>query len=539
MALIRPCLLIPVMLTLASASKVLMVLPLGSESHKNIFTPIAQKLGEKGHDVTVVSMYSSKAKSSTALSYKDIVAETAYRNMIEATGEFNVFKMYKESKNINSQVMKKVMKNLPEYCDSFLRDPAVQVAWAEKPDLIMLPAFMNECGLALVHKFQVPFIYVTTSGLTPWTADIMGNPENPAYVPNQYLPYTDDMNLWQRVVNSVVRVVSPVARRHLVLNRMEKVVQNFLHDDRFSMEEVERNASLVLVNSHHSLGFPRPLSPNVIEIGGMHCRKSKDLHDIDPELNHFLNQAGDENALLFSLGSHIKSAQMPEEVLSMFVNVFNRLPYDIVWKFEGDRPANLSSNVITRSWLPQQDVLGHSSIGAFFTHGGLLSLQETAYHGVPIVAMPLMSDQSLNAKQAHALGMAAILELQDLSEKNIEEAILEVMTKPSYGEEARRRSLIMQDQETNPLDRAVYWSEYVIRHQGAIHLKSKATSLTSMQYYLVDVLLVVAAIFVSSLTVAYFIFKLILRAFGELIRSSFQILVSKLLIQEENSSSRS
>lgn len=511
MTSLRMALCASLLIACTSASKVLMVLPLGSASHKNIFTPIAQKMGEKGHEVTIVSMYSSDSKGSTALAYKDVVAESAREAMLSATGEFNVFNIHRESRNVNSEVMKKVIKNLPEYCDAFLRDPAVQEAWSDKPDLIMLPAFMNECGLALVHKFQVPFIYVTTSGLTPWTADIMGNPEHPAYVPNQYLSYSDEMTLWERVVNSVARLASPAARRLFVMKRLEGVVQKFLGDDTVSLEEVERNASLVLVNSHHSLGFPRPLNPNVIEVGGMHCRPAKSLQTIDPELDNFLNEAGENNALLFSFGSHIKSAQMPEDTLAMFVNVFNRLPYDVVWKWEGSRPANLSSSVITRSWLPQQDVLGHPSIGGFFTHGGLLSLQETAYHGVPIVALPLMSDQNLNAKQAETLGMAKALDLKNLSEESIEEAILSIMTKPSYRQEAQRRSAILKDQETPPLDRAVYWTEYVIRHQGASHLRSAAPRLSLLQYYLVDVASVLVVIGIVVIAALYLLLKIILR----------------------------
>ena len=495
----------------SSSYKVLMVLPLGSASHKNIFTPIAQKMGEKGHEVTIVSLYASDSKGSTALAYKDVVAEKAWKTVQSKTGEFNVFKMHRDSQNVNSNIMRKVLKHIPEYCEAFLQDPAVKSVWNNKPDLIMLPAFMNECGLAFVHKFQVPFIYVTTSGLTPWTADIMGTPEHPAYVPNQYLSYTDDMNLLQRTINTVVRLVSPLARRHLVFNRIEKVVQQFLGDDSVSFEELERNASLVLVNSHHSLGYPRPLSPNVIEVGGMHCRPAQDLQKMDPELNTFLNEAGENNVVLFSLGSHIKSSQMPNEVLKMFVNVFNRLPFDIVWKWEGERPANLSSNTLTKKWLPQQDVLGHPAVGAFFTHGGLLSLQETTYHGVPIVALPLMSDQPLNAQKAAALGIAVTLDLKTLTEPVIEEAILRVMKNPTYRKEAHRRSEILRDQETHPLDRAVYWTEYVIRHEGAFHLRPAVSKLTILQYYLIDVAAVIFSIVLVSLLSVFFVLKYFLK----------------------------
>ena len=87
------------------------------------------------------------------------------------------------------------------------------------------------------------------------------------------------------------------------------------------------------------------------------------------------------------------------------MNIFNRLLFDKVWKWEGERPANLSSNTLTKKWLPQHDVLGYPAVGAFFTHGGLLSLQETTDHGVPIVALSLISDQPLNAQKAAARGI--------------------------------------------------------------------------------------------------------------------------------------
>ena len=498
-----------------TASNILMVLPLGSESHKNIFTPMAQQLGERGHDVTIVSLHASSGKQTRALAYRDVVATEAWQKIQAATKGFNVFDLTKKSSDVNKEIMKIMFRNLPEYCEAFLTDPSVQFAWKQRPDLVMLPAFMNECGLAFVHKFQVPFIYVTTSGLTPWTADAIGNPEHPAYVPNQYLPYSEDMTLWERTINSLMRVGSPIARRHFILQRLDKVVQNLFDDSSISLEEIERNASLVLVNSHHSLGYPRPLLPNVIEVGGMHCRPAKTLANVDQEVHSFLSNAFDNNVLYFSLGSHIKSSQMPENVLSKFVNVFNRLPYEVIWKWEGERPSNLSSNVLTKKWLPQQDILGHRSVGGFFTHGGLLSLQESIYHGVPVVALPLMSDQFTNAKQAESLGLGVQLSIDSLTEESIEKAIHQIMQNPSYREESMKRSTIMKDQETTPLDRALFWTQYVIRHNGAAHLKSSASKLSAIQYYLVDVAailipIVFIAIIVTVFT-ASFVFKKIMK----------------------------
>lgn len=41
-----------------------------------------------------------------------------------------------------------------------------------------------------------------------------------------------------------------------------------------------------------------------------------------------------------------------------------------------------------------------------------------------------------------------------------------------------------------PLDRAVYWIEYIIRHGRAEHLISDSIELNEMQYFLFDVILI-------------------------------------------------
>ncbi|KAF2888766.1 hypothetical protein ILUMI_17407, partial [Ignelater luminosus] len=57
-----------------------------------------------------------------------------------------------------------------------------------------------------------------------------------------------------------------------------------------------------------------------------------------------------------------------------------------------------------------------------------------------------------------------------------------------YPEAALQRSRILQDQPLKPMDKAIFWIEYVLRHQGAMHLRSAALNLTWYQYYLLDVI---------------------------------------------------
>ncbi|KAJ8938226.1 hypothetical protein NQ314_011555 [Rhamnusium bicolor] len=66
-----------------------------------------------------------------------------------------------------------------------------------------------------------------------------------------------------------------------------------------------------------------------------------------------------------------------------------------------------------------------------------------------------------------------------------------------YRKEAQRRSKIMKDRQVKPLDNAVYWVEYVIRHNGAQHLRVAYLDLTWYQYYLLDVFAFILVVLVG------------------------------------------
>ena len=64
------------------------------------------------------------------------------------------------------------------------------------------------------------------------------------------------------------------------------------------------------------------------------------------------------------------------------------------------------------------------------THGGLLSTQEIIYHGVPAIYFPIFADQDKNSQHAAAIGLGKVLEILDLKESELEEAIKEVLENP-------------------------------------------------------------------------------------------------------------
>jgi len=60
----------------------------------------------------------------------------------------------------------------------------------------------------------------------------------------------------------------------------------------------------------------------------------------------------------------------------------------------------VGSNIKVVDWAPQNDILGHAAVKAFVTHAGSNGLYEAAFHGKPVVSVPIMNEQPDNAAKA-------------------------------------------------------------------------------------------------------------------------------------------
>ena len=181
---------------------------------------------------------------------------------------------------------------------------------------------------------------------------------------------------------------------------------------------------------------------------------------------------------------------MPEEKRQLMLNVFSRLSQRVVWKWEAgmdDAPAN----VRVWSWLPQPALLAHPATRVFLTHGGAGSVQEALCHRTPIVGVPISGDQPANVQLVVDKGAGVQVGWQDLTEESLAAALDSVLGDPRYQQAATRLSDLILDQPQHPLDRAVWWLEYLLRHPGNPGMLSPTHKLYWFQYFLLDILSVV------------------------------------------------
>ncbi|KAF7643065.1 hypothetical protein LDENG_00245840, partial [Lucifuga dentata] len=71
-----------------------------------------------------------------------------------------------------------------------------------------------------------------------------------------------------------------------------------------------------------------------------------------------------------------------------------------------------------------------------------------------------------------------------------------------YRQNMQRLSKLHRDRPMSPMDTAIFWIEYVIRHKGAAHLQSAGFSLPWYSYHSLDVAVFLMALSGGSLWAA-------------------------------------
>lgn len=150
--------------------------------------------------------------------------------------------------------------------------------------------------------------------------------------------------------------------------------------------------------------------------------------------------------------------------------------------------ANQPDNVMISKWFPQSDILAHPNTKLFISHCGLGSVTEAKFHGVPILGMPVFGDQPSNLVNIVNDGWAVGCPLNTLNEELFTAALNEVLYNKTYYNTVKTISNLYRDRPRHPVDTAVYWVEYVIRHNGAKHMQSPAVHLNFFQYHSLDVI---------------------------------------------------
>jgi hypothetical protein len=482
------------------SEKILAVAFMSSKSHKIVYEPLLLELGKRGHQVTIVTPIPAKKES------KNVKQILTFDYMEMFNDMPNMFEMKEKSSQLNPFMIVEMTRNV---CSKTWDLPIIKELMKEEFDLVISQPLFNDCAMGFIHHFKAPLVLITPISTPPMFTWITGTPAPRSFNPHFFLTYTDKMTYSERMINFAAYLGMSIIDQFFIKPMVTKIYREKLGNPNIpTPDEVLSNASLILSNGHFSIGTPKAFLPDIVEVAGMHCRPAQPL---PKDLEDFVNSSGDDGFIFFSMGSAIQAHTMPEKYRKIFINTFAKLKQKVLWKWETETMEDLPKNVKLGKWLPQQDVLGHPKIRMFLTHGGYGGTTEAVYHGCPLLGIPMMGDQMLNMQKSQAAGFAVTLEFTDLSEETLLNGINRLLNEPSFKERAKSLSNIFRDQPDKPLDRAVYWTEYVMRHKGAVHMRSAARELNFFQYHSLDVIGSYLAILFGILYIIYAIGRFFVR----------------------------
>ncbi|XP_015113243.1 UDP-glucuronosyltransferase 2B20 [Diachasma alloeum] len=494
--LLRSILFVIFAVSECSSYRILGIFPFNAKSHMMMFEELMKGLARKGHRVDVISPFPLKKP---VKNYNDIEIPSALPKLVN---------------NMTYEGMKEIMKNdIVKFialeagnrvCAEGLEHPELQRLIKNPPknppyDLVIVEIFSAHCFMAFGPHYNVPVIGISSAALYPWSNDMIANPENLAFVPNNLLEYKKSMNFWDRLYNFLHTFYY---KRYFDYHTsaQDDIIRKHFGANSPGIREVERDLALIIVNSHYALNGVKPTTPGLIEVGGLHVQD--DGPDIPEDDRKWLDESP-EGFVYFTFGSMMQIESFPPHVLDILYKSLRKIsPVRVLMKIPRPEllPPGLPGNIRTFSWMPQLKVLKHPKIRAFITHGGLMGTQEAITYAVPMIGMPIFADQFVNIDLYVAKKIALRVDPVHMTQEKLDWALNEILFNPVYKETSKKVSARFTDRPRSALDTAIYWVEYVIRY-GNKPLRSPALDLAWWQIALLDVyaaaiLLIVSVIFI-------------------------------------------
>ncbi len=368
-------------------------------------------------------------------------------------------------------------------------------------DLFLLDS-IEGCGRVLTFYLDIPVVTYSSHGYVIEPAFF---PLLPSFIPVPFSGKSWKMDLKERIINTLyywffavnVRFMGFAdfetwAEKHKILNVTQPLEYAYVN-------------TLQLIQCDTALDFPRPLFPNIKCIGGI---MNTPANHLDDELETFMQSSGDAGVILVSFGTLINRLNSAEKAITIG-KALARLPQKVIWRYKGKQPEFVGKNTRVMEWVPQNDLLGHPKLKAFVTHCGSHSTFEAAYHGTPVIAVPLGYDQVDHAtKMVERAGMGLQISYWTLTEDELFEVMQKVVNTPKYKKNAMETSQLLRDRPISPKDEFLYYIDYVIRHKGSGPRNADVMNdLNMLQLYCIDVIAILLAIVFTLIGILVFACK--------------------------------
>ncbi|KAG4067736.1 hypothetical protein HA402_005508 [Bradysia odoriphaga] len=491
------------------SEKILFLVLFGTRSHRIAMQPLAEKLVDRGHDVTFLAETKSSETSDPRIqeaNFSAIFEHIASQNV--DLGADAIAKRLGEGRHHNhlmeGTIWWDIIINAAEAF--FTNRQFVEFVKTSHYDLIVVGT-IKEVAVVIAYKMNAKVIWMNTGGaLHHVDAETLGLPIESNWLPSfalgspyWFVPdhiYTSFNTLWEY-------------RRYYwyCLRKMDQIIQQNLGKDVPPLNELLQNFDLIFLNERFPYSYPRSLPPYIIPVGGMHVRYTD--RDLPKDIQEFIDRY--PYFIYISFGSLMHVGTLPTELRQDFFDAVASLRnVGFLWKWNGHVPTTMPSNVMTMEWFPQQAILANPKCKGFVTQGGAMSFQQAIYHAVPMIIIPIWWDQPALARLAVHYGVGIHLELSELTEKSLKSALYEIIFNETYKNMSEAVSSRAKNEPVASVDTAASWVEYTLRHDTK-YLKSPSVKQSWWKKRLLDLWFLVFSLVFVACFIVYQTTKLVVR----------------------------
>lgn len=133
----------------------------------------------------------------------------------------------------------------------------------------------------------------------------------------------------------------------------------------------------------------------------------------------------------------------------------------------------------------------------------------------------------MNMARAEHLGWGAQVVYTNLTETSLSWAINEVLYNPKYEKNTNEIASRLRDQPQPPMEKAIYWVEYVLRHDGAYYMQTSAQYLNFIEYHNLDIYATFAAVIFLSIFIPIYVIRKFFRMVFTCMNSSSTSSITK------------
>ncbi len=385
---------------------------------------------EEGHVIPTFKIAANLRASGLKVAYMGIPDA---RKFIESNGfeaypileEFyppGYVKQMRELKKIHSPV------NNNKYYLSIVNGSLDEVIYKTRPKIILSSMFIALESLLIHYKYKIPQIIYHTA--LP-------------YNPSRTLAELTIENCYQNFIDLSGETPTAVLS---FISKYNTGIKNL-------MEMTDP-----LKNMHQWMLCPPQLCDQAQVIGARDqyigpCIRQSTPEEADATLK-MAAQAGDKKIIFASMGTQMLAYQ--EKSIQFFFLMLQCMKHEAMTGYHLilsvgtqanlDALGSLPSNVSCFTWVSQIEILKKASLA--ITHGGLGSIKECLFYGVPMIVIPMGRDQTDNARRVVKQNLGYTLEITTITPEVLASQIEDITNNPGLSQSVQAMKNIFHSAET-------------------------------------------------------------------------------------------